>query len=300
MRKEQLLYLLEIDKCHSINAASQKLNISSQALGASIRSLENELDLLLLVRTHVGVSLTENGQSIVDLARHFWDGVTQLQKENLIPQKRTLTIYCTYGCLYNFIPAIISELAEVAPHITVQVKDMAMDQLYQALRDQEADFGLVSHFYVAGKPLLELPEDLDFYPFMISKLFCMVPRAFPCANYKTLSIKTAAQFPALLFSPIGDKTCSLWSLVNHVAKLADYEIESNHVVYKTRLVSGDRIGFAITTPFKESLHYQNFLKNIPITDDLILYTGYFVPKGLSCPKIEELLALIGLHVFAIN
>ena len=48
MTSEQLAYLVEISRSPSLNVASQKLNLTPQALGSSIKLLEDELHLKLL------------------------------------------------------------------------------------------------------------------------------------------------------------------------------------------------------------------------------------------------------------
>ena len=58
MRTEQLLYLLEISKNPSLHIASEKLNMTPQALSASIRKLEEEVGFAVLERTTQGVTLT--------------------------------------------------------------------------------------------------------------------------------------------------------------------------------------------------------------------------------------------------
>ena len=68
MRTEQLQYLIEISKHKSMNIASQKLHISPQALSTAMKGLEKELNMQLLERTTMGVSLTEDGEKLKEIA----------------------------------------------------------------------------------------------------------------------------------------------------------------------------------------------------------------------------------------
>ena len=61
MRLEQLEYLMEINKTHSINSASQYLHVSQQNISKSIQNLEAELGLELLTRGTEGTYLTPDG-----------------------------------------------------------------------------------------------------------------------------------------------------------------------------------------------------------------------------------------------
>ena len=59
MRTEQLYDLMVIHRYGSLNAASQELNITPQALGQAIKSLEDELGVQLLIRQRHGVLFTD-------------------------------------------------------------------------------------------------------------------------------------------------------------------------------------------------------------------------------------------------
>jgi DNA-binding transcriptional LysR family regulator len=52
-----------------LSAAARRLHVSQSALSQTVRSLERELGLRLLVRSHAGVTPTESGQLLLDGAR---------------------------------------------------------------------------------------------------------------------------------------------------------------------------------------------------------------------------------------
>ena len=66
MRLEQLQYFVHVVEAHSFNKAAQKLNITQPALTNAIRSLEEELDVQLLVRSRRGCVPTAWGVRIYD------------------------------------------------------------------------------------------------------------------------------------------------------------------------------------------------------------------------------------------
>ena len=67
MRIEQLQYLIEIDKSHSMNATSMKMNITPQALSASVKALENELGVKVMDKSFQGTTLTPLGMSLIHI-----------------------------------------------------------------------------------------------------------------------------------------------------------------------------------------------------------------------------------------
>lgn len=61
MRLEQLQYFVQVVESHSFNRAAQHLNITQPALTNSIRALEEELGVQLLIRSRRGCVPTSWG-----------------------------------------------------------------------------------------------------------------------------------------------------------------------------------------------------------------------------------------------
>lgn len=77
MNSDQLYYLIEISKSPSLNMASQKLHITPQALSTAIKKLEDELGFELLNRSFKGISLTGNGEWLVQEASLFLNKIEE-------------------------------------------------------------------------------------------------------------------------------------------------------------------------------------------------------------------------------
>ena len=69
MRLEQLQFFLEISTSGSIRIAAENLYISQSALSRSIKSLEDELGVQLLLRAVDGVRLTTAGEQLLPYMR---------------------------------------------------------------------------------------------------------------------------------------------------------------------------------------------------------------------------------------
>lgn len=65
MRLEHLRYLLEIDRCHSINKAAQNLFIAHSTLSYILQNIENDLGYLIFERSKQGVMPTVQGQKVL-------------------------------------------------------------------------------------------------------------------------------------------------------------------------------------------------------------------------------------------
>ena len=68
MTFQQLLYVVEIAKCGSLNKAAQKLFLSQTGISVAVRTLEEELGVQLFSRSNRGVIPTPEGQEFVSYA----------------------------------------------------------------------------------------------------------------------------------------------------------------------------------------------------------------------------------------
>ena len=66
MTIRQFRYFLKIARCGSINKAALQLDITQQSLLASMNSLEKSLGFSVFSRSKSGVSLTPQGEAILD------------------------------------------------------------------------------------------------------------------------------------------------------------------------------------------------------------------------------------------
>ena len=61
----QMNYILEIDRCGSMNKAAQSLFVSQSALSSAILEVEKDLGFPIFRRSNRGISLTEDGRELV-------------------------------------------------------------------------------------------------------------------------------------------------------------------------------------------------------------------------------------------
>ena len=69
MRMDQLNCLVDIAQTGSLTSTAKRLFVSQQAVSKSIKQLEEELGVTILIRTKTGVTFTEDGIAVVEFAR---------------------------------------------------------------------------------------------------------------------------------------------------------------------------------------------------------------------------------------
>ena len=127
MRMEQLKYIAEIAKTGTISGAAKNLYVSQQAVSSSMKQLEEELGVELLVRGASGVTFTTIGYEVAEFARqtmqqhdllmdriHYWQEVRDYEALNI-------NMASTSCVLNDVVPNVLSRLDYLNANVTMQV-----------------------------------------------------------------------------------------------------------------------------------------------------------------------------------
>lgn len=128
MRLEQLEYLLEISKCHSLTLAADRLFITQPALSRAIISLEEELGVELLSRTSSGVSLTENAKILIPKIQKILlqiEGLkstaSSLNNPQPIFEETSFNIATSAAVIDTYLPLVLRIYREEYPLVDINI-----------------------------------------------------------------------------------------------------------------------------------------------------------------------------------
>ena len=76
---QQLKYVIEVSRSRSISKAAQNLFISQPSLSSAIKELENEIGIVLFLRTNKGIILTTEGSEFLGYARQVVEQAALLE-----------------------------------------------------------------------------------------------------------------------------------------------------------------------------------------------------------------------------
>lgn len=152
MRLEQLKCLADIAQTGSITGTAQRLFVTQQAVSKSIKQLETELGVEILLRSNAGVSVTEIGQEVVAFAQKVLAEEHSLQDKILAhrrQQKQTDEIpmdICSTSCVVNMVlPNIISSWNAQKKHVAFRINMTdRLDIVLETVQDGKSHLGLVS------------------------------------------------------------------------------------------------------------------------------------------------------------
>lgn len=145
MTLQQLRYVVEIEKYGSITKSASNLFISQPNLSAALKDLEQELDIIVFVRTSKGVEPTEEGREFLSYAKSVIAQVDRMEFmfKNKQGKKVVLNIACTRS---SYATKVICDFYNQLPNdIPVNLKFIESNSknVVSAVASSNADFGRI-------------------------------------------------------------------------------------------------------------------------------------------------------------
>lgn len=152
----QLDYFIATADSGQVSQAAVELNISQSAVTAAIKSLEIELGVKLLERTHSGVRLTMEGTRFLERARAITGAVAAAIQSPLRDregQAGILRLGVTYTVVGYFMSRYYARFRKLYPQIEVEISELPRDALETGVVDGDVDMAvmLVSNLARSGE-----------------------------------------------------------------------------------------------------------------------------------------------------
>lgn len=147
MRIEDLKLLLGISRTKSISKAAKSFYISHQGASNTIKVMEKELGFPLLIRSKTGISVTEEGQILLENAEKivelYEDSLEKAKHNTIADLSGSLTIYSTTRLINMFVGEIISEFLNKYTNISVKLESLLSNEIVCKAVNQDC-IGIIS------------------------------------------------------------------------------------------------------------------------------------------------------------
>ncbi len=146
MELRQLRYFLAVAEELNFTRAAERAGIAQPPLSQQIKALEAELGADLFRRTRRQVQLTDAGQALIGHARRTLQSAedarlaVQARGEGL---RGAISVGAIYTAAYTIVPRILRAFREACPLVTVQLREMSIDEQHAALNRGAIDAGLL-------------------------------------------------------------------------------------------------------------------------------------------------------------
>lgn len=193
-RLQQLRGFCYAARTKSISRAADKLLLSQPSVSLQIKALERELGATLFERHGPRISLTHDGQRLLELAVPLVEAIDGLEdaftslRETI--DRGTVNIAAGGSTIQYLLPPFVAEFTREHPQVDVRLHNVTGKAGLALLRDSEAEF--------AVGPMLETPPDITFHPLVTYEPMLIMRRDHPLADKKRVTLKDVANYPLIL------------------------------------------------------------------------------------------------------
>lgn len=182
MEFRQLKYFIGIAETGSFSEASRRFFLSQSAISQQIKALEDELGMLLFVRTPHKVELTEAGQALLPLARKTIESLSECH-ERMSDINNMLCGELNIGLTFSLEPYIrncLVRFLKTFPKVQLNVYYRTIPEVKEMLRKRSIDIAFCID-------TLEDNEEFTREPVHSYKLCAIMRDTHPLASRKSLS-----------------------------------------------------------------------------------------------------------------
>lgn len=157
----------------SFTKAAQILGYTQSGLTHMMKSLEQELGVQLLARSHTGISLSPAGKQLLPTIRRLLDAEKALQREVELLQdarKESLRVGSYSSMAMHWLPLALQRFQKVHPGVNINVRMGTIEEIYSWVQDGTADLAFVSHQEGTRMKWIPLKED---------RLLAILPPDYP-------------------------------------------------------------------------------------------------------------------------
>lgn len=191
MTLQQLEVLVAVVRTGSFTKAGQHLALTQSAVSHIISGLESELGFTLLHRNRSGISVTNEGQRIVQHALDILHRAELIKQEAAAiagVESGVMNLGCFPSLAAKKLPAILLEFQSRYPKIELKLFEGTYHEIENWILDGVIDLGFSA---VA-------PKGLDFIPLWQDELVAAVPEGHPLHARESVSVQEMEAQPFIM------------------------------------------------------------------------------------------------------
>lgn len=184
MNIQQVQYVLAVVDTRKFEAAAARCFVTQSTLSTMIGRFEDEMGIKIFNRKTKPVSVTPEGEEIIERLRIINNEIGQL--ENLVQELKgemvgELTIGIIPTVAPYLLPLFLPAFAEEFPKVKIIVREITTSQIIKSLKNRSLDIGLLA-LPIADPDLIE--RDLYLEPFLVYD--CRLDRKSPTVSINNL------------------------------------------------------------------------------------------------------------------
>ncbi|MHC5375346.1 LysR family transcriptional regulator [Enterococcus sp. LJL120] len=298
MRIQQLEYLEMIAKTGSINEAAKKLFLTQPSLSNAIKELENEMGVQLLLRSKMGVTLTNDGREFLIYARQILDQVYLLEEryQQQSVRKQAFSVSAQH---YAFVVHAFVELIRGVTTAEYQftLRETETENILDDLTSFKSEIGVlyVNDFNRQVMTKLFKEKDLVFTPLFVAQPHVFVGRQNPLTQKKIVQLEDLQEYPYLSYEQ-GDSNSFYFAeeILSTLEHKKSIKVSDRATIFNL-MVGLD--GYTISSGIISSELNDDKIVAIPLAVEDSLTLGWIKQKQLELsPIAQEYLQILQAHI----
>ena len=202
MRIQQLEYLTVIAETGSINEAAKQLFLTQPSLSNAMKELEQEMGIAILLRSKLGVTLTNEGREFLIYARQILDQVHLLEEryKHQTVRKQALSVSAQH---YAFVVHAFVELIKSvnADEYQFTLRETETQNILDDITSFKSELGILylNDFNQQVMHKLFKTSDLVFTPLFVAKPHVFVGRQNPLTKKSSVTLDDLVEYPYLSY-----------------------------------------------------------------------------------------------------
>lgn len=287
----QMSYIIEVERCGSINRAAQSLFISQSALSTAIAEVEKELGITVFHRTNRGVSLTDDGRSLITMITPLVEGSRKISlyysEQNAEDRVRLSISSQRYPfCAQAFVEFLhlINE-----PRVDVSLKETEMSSVISEVSTRQSDLGIMFVSNMTEHFIHRILDEkhLEFFELSTIKPQVYMRKEHPLAKERSVRIEQLFDFPYVMFTQAEanmnyaeEAIAGKASDFSRVVYVSDRATIYNIMAHTDCVSTGSGVlpvGYG-----------DDRLISVPLSDaEHDMRIGYIHPRGLPLTELEQ-------------
>lgn len=183
---------LKILETGNFTKAAEELGYTQSAISQMVRSLEEDLFTVLLLRSRKGVTLTPDGKELLPYIKRLavsYRELVEKQQEMCGLQSGIIRIGVFSSVSCHWMPRLIKDFKERYPSVIFELHQGEYTSIAKLVKDGSVDFGFVSPDAVSDLTTIPLKQD---------EMLAVLPHNHPLASLEKISIEDLAIEPFIL------------------------------------------------------------------------------------------------------
>ncbi len=209
----------------SILAAANELDYSPSGINRMISSLEDELGIILLKRGRNGVTLTEDGQTVLPVIGqivHYNTILLETCTEINQQSKKKINIGSFSSIAANRLPQIVRDFSNLYPGVFLNISERKPQELTKCVKAGSLDCCF-------RHPSSD--EDLDFIPLEEDPIVVWLPENHPLTAYQAVPLHELENYPYISWNNQKDSFSHQMCVKYHLNLNIQYNAEDAATIY---------------------------------------------------------------------